>query len=419
MPANVVRVNSEYKIQCVEGGQIVLDTGRDASDNIGTVLVLGNLDVRGDATVFETTNVSIQDIVLTLNDGETGNGVSGSPPDLRRSGLEINRGTATSGDARWIWDETQSWKNPDTGLTTTGLWISKTQIGGLNGIQTNSITTGTTGNNLYLLNNGTAVVSVTGTNNYERQVLDYSSGLTYIDADIIPNIKSVTDKITYDLTFKPGNRIRRGDTQVEVYDDDLSSLIATYTTAGASTTVKIIHDPIPNSDINITTSSFVTISGSSSTNLNGVWPVTLASPTGTYFNVEISIPSTYTNLPWTGTIRINSYNSNAVIKVNNVSVATFYQTNADLYNLHISGSTIGTLSSSSSDLILQATSTGVVQINDALKLTFQSAPTAVSNTTQIYSAANTEGQTGLYFVNTHYSDELISKQKALAWSLLF
>lgn len=419
MPSNVVRVNSDYKIQSVGGGQIVLDSGYDSSNNIGTIKVLGNLDVIGKTTTIESVNTTITDSIIMLNNGEVGIGVTGVSPDLGISGIQIDRGSATTGDARWIWDETPVWKSPKTGSPRRGLWVSKTIDGGLNGIQTNSITTGISGDDLYLLSAGTSIVSVTGTVDYERQVLDYSSGLTYIDADIIPNIKSVTDKITYDLTFKPGNRIRRGDTQVEVYDDDLSSLIATYTTAGASTTVKIIHDPIPNSDINITTSSFVTISGSSSTNLNGVWPVTLASPTGTYFNVEISIPSTYTNLPWTGTIRINSYNSNAVIKVNNVSVATFYQTNADLYNLHISGSTIGTLSSSSSDLILQATSTGVVQINDALKLTFQSAPAAVSNTTQIYSAANTEGQTGLYFVNTNYSDELISKQKALAWSLLF
>jgi len=419
MPANVVRVNSEYKIQCVGGGEIVLDTGRDSSNNVGTVLVLGNLDVRGAATVFETTNVSIQDIILTLNDGETGNGVTGSPPDLRKSGLEINRGVAASGDARWIWDETQSWKNPDTGLTTTGLWVSKTVNGGLNGIQTNSITTGTTGNNLYLLNNGTAVVSVTGTNNYEQQVLDYTNGLVYIDKDTIPNIKAVTDKITYDLNFRGGNIIRRSDTRMVVYDDDISDQMVTYGTNGTSVLVVINHDPIPNSNLNITNISTVTITGSDNPNMNGTWPITTAVSIASEFIIQIATPSNFSNQPWSGTIVIDGYISNANVIVNDVTTTTFYDDHMEFYGLKLTGNTLETLENNGDDLILQATGDGVIQINDVLKLTYQSEPSSEIDTTQIYAANQGPGETGLYFVNTINSDELVSRRRALAFSMIF
>ena len=383
MTANVIRVNSDYKIQTVGGGQIILDTINNSGNsgtifnlnsfisksgtgpyyiifaittravapvvnskyliagnsnvnyngshvavssttsritirytndpgtfgtgttsaeyiaNVGSVLILGNLDVLGASTTIESTAVEISDVVLTLNRDENGNGVTGISPELKISGIEIERGTASTGNARWHWDDNQTWLNPHPGSPSGhGVWVSKTTSGGLNGIQTNSITTGTTGDNLYLLNSGTSIISVTGTLDYEQQVLDYDNGLAYRDADIIPNIKAVTDKITYELTFKSSNRIRRGNTEMAVFDERITNQMVSYRTSGTSNIVTIEHSPLQNSDINISNTSYVTITGSVSGNLNGYWPVVTAAPDGLYFTVQITTPSNFANLPF-------------------------------------------------------------------------------------------------------------------------
>ena len=549
MTANVIRVNSDYKIQTVGGGQIILDTINNSGNsgtifnlnsftsksgtgpyyiifaittravapvvntkyliagnsnvnyngshvavssttssitiqytndpgtfgtgttsaeyiaNVGSVLILGNLDVLGSSTIIESTAVEISDVILTLNRDEVGNGVTGISPELKISGFEIERGTASSGNARWHWDENQTWSNPHTGGTTkTGAWVSKTTTGGLNGIQTNSITTGTTGDNLYLLNSGTSIISVTGTLDYEQQVLDYDNGLAYRDADIIPNIKAVTDKITYELTFKSSNRIRRSDTEVAVFDENISSQITIYSTSGTSNIVKIEHTPLTNADLNITNTSYVTITGSSSTNLNGYWPVVTALSNGLYFTVQITTPSNYSNLTWTGEITIDAFDSNANVRVNDTDVATFYETQAEIYGLAITDSTISS-SVTDTDLTLDVTGTANVSIVPPARITnstissdpttgalvitggvgignnlnvsgditandinlsgttllqFQeSDPTANSSGVTIYTKDSELGVSGVYFVNNTTQGQLISKSKALAYSIIF
>lgn len=417
MTANVVRVNSNYKIQSIEGGKIILDTGRNPDGTFGEVLVLGNLNVIGEATVITSNVVSIQDVIITLNVGEIGNGVTGSISEPKQSGLEVARGTAINGTAKWLWDDSQFWTNPHSNTTQKGMWVSSTASGGLNGIQTNAITTGNTGDNLYLLSGGTSIISVTGTTNYENQVLDYNNGLVYKDADTIPNIKAVTDKIAYDLSNYATNFLARNDSIIAIYDSNIRGQITTYYTNGNSLYVTLNHFPISNASLQITTSSFVTISGSSSATLNGTWPVITAVANAPYFVIEIATPSNFNNLSWTGEIAIQSYNSNLQVTLDSVLVATFYRNQINLFDISVSNDTIST-NNLGNDLILQAAGSGSVKINDTLTLTNQTAPSAASNTTKIYAASHGAGNTGLFFVNTAYSDEFISKKKAIAFSIL-
>jgi hypothetical protein len=417
MTANVVRVNSNYKIQSIEGGQIILDTGQNPDGSYGTVNVIGNLSVIGEATVITSNVVSIQDVIITLNVGENGNGVTGSISEPHQSGLEIARGTAITGVAKWLWDDSQNWTNPHSNTIQKGMWVSSTASGGLNGIQTNAITTGSTGDNLYLLSSGTSVVSVTGTSSYENQVLDYNNGLVYKDKDIIPNIKAVTDRISYDLTNFSSNFIRRSDSSISIYDSNISEKIVSYNTGGNSVYITLNHFPTSNTSLQITTSSYVTIIGSNSINLNGTWPVITAVASASYFVIQIAVPSSYSDLPWSGNITIQSYNSNVQIILDSSTVASFYVNHINLFDVSIANDTISTVTSGN-DLVLQGLGSGAVKINDTLTLTNQSAPSSTANTTKVYSAAHGAGNTGLFFVNTSYSDEFISKKKAIAFSIL-
>jgi hypothetical protein len=177
MAANVVRVNGDYKIQTVQGGNITLDTGSSS----GVVNVVGDLVVSGTTTRLNTVELNIEDNTIVLNKGQ------GSITGVLQgtSGIVIDRGTADYGNASILWNESESWDDPVSGLTRTGAFVFSTATGNLNGIKTNSIDT--KGSKLYI-NTGSTTVSVHGTNNYETHV---------IDDDDIPNKKYVDDTLAY------------------------------------------------------------------------------------------------------------------------------------------------------------------------------------------------------------------------------
>lgn len=73
-----------------------------------TVIVSGNLTVRGNTTIISSNTQVITDNIITLNAGETGNGVSALGTT---SGVEIYRGTAPGGNVRIVWNESvQQWQ---------------------------------------------------------------------------------------------------------------------------------------------------------------------------------------------------------------------------------------------------------------------------------------------------------------------
>ena len=177
--------SGDYQIVVDSGGKIVFNTG----NQLGDVIITGSLTVLGTTTSLETTNTQINDNVIILNQGEDGAGVT-----LGTSGIEIERGSLNN--ARWVYDETtDAWSAK---YASTGTYIP---------VATNRIITD--GDDLILIGEGTGVISVTGTVDYEQYVTN---------DDVIPNKKYVDDYVAYYVATNPPDEIIDYDTRVTVSD---------------------------------------------------------------------------------------------------------------------------------------------------------------------------------------------------------
>jgi len=163
MSTSVVRVNGDYKIE-TQGGNITLD-----ANGTGIITLNGNLNIVGTTTSITTTDTDITDNVIVLNNGESS---SHAGITLGTSGIKINRGSKSW--AQILFDETLYWTDPSiiSNQQTQGVFVFSTVDGNLNGIRTNSIDTG--GANLNLIGSSLGSVTVRGTTDYERQILDYN-----------------------------------------------------------------------------------------------------------------------------------------------------------------------------------------------------------------------------------------------------
>jgi hypothetical protein len=148
--------------------------------------------VEGATVVIAATNLDIEDNIIVLNKGETGAGVT-----LDYSGIEIDRGTL--GEASLIWNENIAIP-AGSSSTNAGGWQF---VGGSGGVYSFSdsrlklkeiLTEPTTDfGDLLLIGQGTGVVKVIGTDNYENQVTH---------DDDVPNKKYVDDTIQNNPTFQ-------------------------------------------------------------------------------------------------------------------------------------------------------------------------------------------------------------------------
>ena len=160
--SKVVRVqDGDYKLITQLNGTITLDTG----NQIGQVIITGDLLVQGNTTTVESETLTIRDNIIYINKDEVGAGVT-----LGTAGISIERGSQP--DVSIFYDEAS-----DTFRFIDGL-------NNLVPLQSNFIKSG--GSDLRLIGTGTNVVTVTGTANYETFVTD---------DDDIPNRKFVTDYV--------------------------------------------------------------------------------------------------------------------------------------------------------------------------------------------------------------------------------
>ena len=183
-----LRVNGDYNIKTEEGARITLDTG----PNVGSVRVTGDLVVEGSTVIIEATNLDIEDNIIVLNKGETGAGVT-----LDYSGIEIDRGTL--GAASLIWNENIAIP-AGSSSSNAGGWQFVSGTGGVYSFADSRLklkeilTEATTDSgDLLLIGQGTGVVKVIGTDNYENQVTH---------DDDVPNKKYVDDTIQNNPTFQ-------------------------------------------------------------------------------------------------------------------------------------------------------------------------------------------------------------------------
>ena len=171
------------------GGNVLL--GGDTNDTItskGHMVVEGNLTVSGTATAINTTQTTINDNIITLN-----NDVTGTPSE--NAGIEIERGDSDNVALRWnestdkwqITTDGSSYANIATGDTTHDAVTINNQGTGLLSLSTQAITvndvmvknTGDTiGGQLTINNDGATALSILGANNSEGSAVDIDGHLS-------------------------------------------------------------------------------------------------------------------------------------------------------------------------------------------------------------------------------------------------
>lgn len=391
----VLSVSSgDYQVVVQNAGNITLNTGI----RTGTVKVTGNLLVEGTTTTVQSETMTVKDNIIVLNSGETGSSVT-----LGTSGIQVDRGSAA--DAQILWDESETHYSPTTATTATGTWVFRRDNGTLTGIQTNSIDTNQ--GVLGLINSGSAgYITVTGTGNYERNILTYvdvtnpSLGVSVIDDDRIPNAKALADYVTSSLAAFVTEEFGSGDTLGTGFDtirfQGTASCSATTLTVTAVTTGYIkVGDFIAGSGIpgGVTVLAFIT-------GIGGL---------GTY---QISTSLTF----GAQAITTGDAVSKLTFKVDNVLKAQIDATGLIAGNLTLA---TNTLSSTSGSIVLDPINSKV-NVDGHLGLAIQGAtPTAVASNNIVYHATSGAGDSGLFYITTARNDELVSKRRAILFGMIF
>ncbi len=361
-----VQVSGDYNIKTGEGNTILLDTSGGGQSTAGSVVVTGNLEVRGETLTVEAENLNVKDNIIVLNYGETGPGVT-----LNYSGIQIARGETTGltpeGDAGLYYDEaTNTWEfvhgNPGFGFS---YLTSKLR---LKEILTDP---DTDDGNLILLGASSAggLVTVEGTLNYSDRVAADITG------NAIPNKQYVDEAIINTPTYQ----IIKDDTRVISFDIN-SALPLTAFPVGpypAQPLVSEIGFVVDNTRVGFFTSEFFKTPG---------LKILSESATGTDANATLTGNSTSEN-----------YQASVIRADNNVN------------------------------LRLETSSSGKVVINNAMSLEYTGvAFSNVTDTTVFWGATPGAGTTGINFINNrasgalaYTSGELISKDRALLFSMLF
>lgn len=351
-----LNIDGDYKISVTDNGTITLDTG----SNQGTVVITGDLVVQGEQTTVSTSELTIEDRIITLNNGGDANGEIAPDNGQQVSGIEINRGLS---DVYWVFDE-----NINTESDGPGAWVGRSGSSGASGdivgIRTTSIDTA--GTNLYLINQGTGVVTVSGTSEYEKRIFAYDGDTVDFTAnpvlaadqhDTLMNAKGVVDYLDGFFVGRFQSKIAKDNSFVAVHDQDGGDSVSA---------------------------------------------------------IEFTIDGN--------------------------PAAFFFNNRTELQHIRISDTTIQT-TSSNADLVLSAPGTGNIRIDDTLLLApgpFQDDdgtgggdanfgldsdtenPDPPSAGIKLYMKPEGPAGSGLYFVNSNETkDELVSKKKALLFSMIF
>lgn len=376
LSGRTVQSSGDYNIKTGEGSSIVLDTG----PNVGEVRITGNLIVLGETLTVEATNLNVQDNIIILNYGETGQGVT-----LGYSGVQIDRGynidSSQVAPTAFLWDEgNENWQiaqgTPEDGFNYTDSKLKLSQI---------LTDAATDDGDLILIGAGTGVVKVIGTINYEQQVLH---------DDDVPNKRYVDDAIQLNPTFQ----ITKDDTRVIVFDKDNTLPIASFSPAigpyGAQPVRSEIAFIVDNRRVAVFTQDHFEMTGLTIFTEDPVVP-----------DIEAAMSGNFNPGPTATNLTGFENQSAVVIQSDN--------TNANIR--------------------LETNGTGKVVISYAMSFEYHGSPvTQVGNTSILYGSTPAAGTTGLSFRNTRPSreldgtvnasftnDELISKNRALLFSMLF
>lgn len=395
----VTRVsNGDFQLIVQDGGTITLYTGAQQ----GQVVVSGDLLVQGNTTTVQSETMTVRDNIIVLNKDETGAGVT-----LGTAGIQVDRGPSTA-DAQILWDESATHYSPSTALTTLGTWVFRRDNATLTGIRTNSIDTN--GGVLALINTGSSgYITVTGTANYERNILTYTDTATYnplfgvsiTDDDRIPNAKAISDYFIASFANYLPDSFGAGDTLATGYDTVRFTGVATF--SGTTMTVTSVTTGALDVGL-IITGAGITPGTTVSAFLSGTGGL------GQY---------TLSNSHSLGPVAISAGNavSKFEFKVDNVLKVLIDSSGTTVDNLKVSTNTLSSTSSS----ITISPSNNTLNVDAYVTLFDQvSDPSSTALTNKLYHKnVIGPGDSGLYFVNSTRGDELVSKRRAILFGMIF
>lgn len=242
---------SNYRLQTQSGGTITLDTGTAT----GTVVVTGNLDVKGTTTTVESTNTTVADNILQLNYGQTGNGISSALS--YQAGVEIIRGSYSN--AQLLFNEQLTYYSSVSSSNVSGTFVIKTADGALKGLRLATI--GNDGSTDFVIDmqSGTRAILVGNSPNYDTYVANDNHLITKKWANLYVAATggmATVDKIyfasggTYTSSTAP--------TLVQAYASNIQFSINQVLKATLSTTGLLVNNVNINSDtISNTTNNLI------------------------------------------------------------------------------------------------------------------------------------------------------------------
>lgn len=387
------RVNGDYNIKVKDGSRITLDVGEPIDG--GSVVVTGNLDVRGTTTTIGSTDTEVEDNIILLNKGGGASDGSGILPLLRYSGIEIDRGITEDSSITprpsIVFDEqdasaqgVETDEEPGSWIfayrTSTGAYGFENSNIKLRRIFTNS---STDGGDLILVGNSSpsGVVKITGTTDYTNEILTRTAASDPEADDILTNKGYVDYSILNNPTFQiraPGLGTA-GDTRVIIADKEIAS--------GAGSTAYLQSETGFNSGpLNDETSVTFILDGQKAAQI---------------FKDRLEIPGlvifdeSFTN---TGNA---AFDADTVNRQDAIVIQT---------------------QTTNGNIKLEANGTGRVQMTWAVQYDHVNSvvPAYVNTATLIYADPESTGDTGLYFVTKNDTrGEFISKNRALLFSMLF
>lgn len=361
MTIDVLKLQGDYKVQTQSGGTITLNVGNTGTT--GTVIITGNLDVRGATTQIESVNATIKDATILLNQGDPAT-LGNEKVTLGLAGIQISRGNndAAATSAYIQWNETDTWNIPSSppvnqagvfefrlGTTLSPIIYSGIKI---NAIRIDESSAPLIDNNprlsIFGSDNPNSVLSVAGAGDYHTRVTD---------PDDIPNKYYVDHVLSQSTGTSAGMRV--GNSYVKLLDNYAD---------GVPSELMLVLNGDPDQDLSVPNNNIT----------GGTLAFSVTQDAVKFANVEF---------------------------VNNVI------------------STVGT----NTNLILQANGTGVtvfttpVIFGAAPPLTTS---TVASEEVGLYGSTPGGGGTGMYYVNNTISgevisDEFVSRKKALIYSLIF
>ena len=162
----------------------------------------------------------------------------------------------------------------------------------------------------------------------------------------------------------------------------------------------------------------------------------------TNYESRVTSPTTLTNKKYVDdyvelyfnthfSFQIQSGNTRVTVQETPIPEIGFVLNNTQKAKINSNGFTIDNLLQLNNNVITNldtgsnlriVSNNGTIQVSGVLQLDDTTGPTAVAGSTKIYtlnSSTNGPGRTGIYFTSLGNSDELVSRNRALLWSMIF